>query len=248
MQELKFNVPKWQTRSCLLLGEKKLNLLREKKVLIVGLGGVGAYAAEMICRAGVGKMTIIDGDYIEETNRNRQLPALIKTEGHSKAEVMQERLLQINPELDLTAKHLFIKDQLTDQLLEEKFDYVIDAIDSLSPKLNLVMKAFKKGYPVISSMGAGGKTDPTKVSINDISKSYNCKLAKALRKRLHRFGIRKGIKVVFSPEDIDKNAVFAYEDPETGISGSCVGTISYMPAIFGCCCASVVIKNLLKED
>ena len=248
MIDLKFDVPFWQTRSALLAGEDNINRLKEKKVLVVGLGGVGAYAAELVCRAGVGKMTVIDGDTIEPTNRNRQLLALESTENISKAELMKKRLLDINPNIELDARHLFVKDQLTDELLEEKFDYVIDAIDSLSPKLNLIMKTFHKGYRIISSMGAGGKYDPSLVKISDISKSYNCKLAKALRKRLHRNGIRKGIKVVFSPEELDKAAVYAYEDSETGVSGSCVGTISYMPAVFGCFCASAVIRELLHED
>ena len=246
MNELNFeNIPQWQTRSALMFGEDKLKKLKNKNVLVVGVGGVGGYAAELICRAGVGKMTIIDGDDVDVTNRNRQLLALKSTENKSKVEVLSQRLLDINPELDLTAKHIFIKDKLTDEILEEKFDYVVDAIDSLSPKLNLITKTFALGYPIISSMGAGGKLDPTKVEIADISKSYNCKLAKAIRKRLHRRGIRKGIKVVFSPEDIDKNAVFAYET-EDGTNKSMVGTVSYMPAIFGCNCASVVIRDLLK--
>ncbi|UDQ98646.1 tRNA threonylcarbamoyladenosine dehydratase [Lentisphaerota bacterium WC36G] len=247
MDNLEFkNTPKWQTRSALMFGEDKLKKLKEKNVLVVGVGGVGGYAAELICRAGVGKMTIIDGDDVETTNRNRQLLALKSTEGVSKVEVMKQRLLDINPELDLTAKHIFVKDKLTDEILEEKFDYVVDAIDSLSPKLNLIIKTKECNYPIISSMGAGGKLDPTKVEVADISKSYNCKLAKAIRKRLHRRGIRKGIKVIFSPEDIDPNAVFAYET-EDGTNKSMVGTISYMPAVFGCNCASVVIRDLLNS-
>ena len=247
MNKLNFeNTPKWQTRSALMFGEDKLKKLQDKNVLVVGVGGVGGYAAELICRAGIGKMTIIDGDDIDITNRNRQLLALKSTENLSKVEVLKQRLLDINPKLNLTTKHLFLKDKLTDQVLEEKFDYVVDAIDSLSPKLNLIIKTHALKYPIISSMGAGGKLDPTKVEITDISKSYNCKLAKAIRKRLHRRGIRKGIKVVFSPEDIDKNAVFAYE-MEDGTNKSIVGTVSYMPAIFGCHCASVVIRDLINN-
>ncbi len=247
MSELNFNdTPKWQTRSALMFGEDKLKKLKDKNVLVVGVGGVGAYAAELICRAGVGKMTIIDGDVVDETNRNRQLIALKSTENISKVEVFSQRLLDINPELDLTARHIFLKDELTDEVLEEKFDYVVDAIDSLSPKLNLMMKTHALGYPIISSMGAGGKLDPSKVEVADISKSYNCRLAKALRKRLHRRGIRKGIKVVFSPEDIDKSAVFAFEETD-GTNKSMVGTVSYMPAIFGCNCASVVIRDLINS-
>ena len=247
MIDFNFNTPQWQTRTTLLLGEDTLEFLKTQHVLVVGLGGVGAYAAELICRAGIGKMTIIDGDDIDITNCNRQLPALHSTEGQSKAKLLEQRLLDINPNLDLSARHLFVRDQSTDEVLSEEFDYVVDAIDTLSPKLNLILKTLKRKYPIVSSMGAGGKVDPSMVKIADISKSYNCKLAKALRKRLHRNGVKKGFTVIFSPEDVPAEAVHAYSDPETDVNGSVVGTISYMPAIFGCNCASVVIRDLREK-
>lgn len=246
LNDMDFEVPLWQTRTAMLAGRDGLEKLKNSHVLVVGLGGVGAYAAELICRAGVGQMTIADGDVVEPTNRNRQLPALVSTEAGSKAELMRKRLLDINPELKINALHKFIRDEGTDELLDAaEYDYVVDAIDTLSPKVNLLAKCFERQLPLVSSMGAGGKVDPSKVAVADISKSYHCKLAKAIRKRLHRRGINKGFKVVFSPEEVPESAVFAFEDEESGKCGSTVGTISYMPPIFGCFCASVVIRDLL---
>ncbi len=247
-QEEYLNSTYWLTRTELLLGEADLDKLSWSNVLVIGLGGVGAYAAEMICRAGVGKMTIIDADEVDSTNINRQLPALTSTVGQSKAEVMSRRLLDINPRLKLDARELFVRDELTAEILDSAdYHYVVDAIDSLSPKVNLIAKCIERNIPVVSSMGSGGKVDPSQITVSDISKSYNCRLAKAMRKRLHRMGIRKGFKVVFSPEDIPEHAVFGYEDEEDGKTCSMVGTISYMPAIFGCTCASVVIRDLLEK-
>jgi len=234
----------WLNRTELLFGEEKLNKLRNANVLIVGVGGVGSYAAEQLCRAGIGKMTIVDGDVIEITNRNRQLPALISTTGKPKTEIMASRFRDINPDIELTVINDFIADEKTVELLKSQpYDYVIDAIDTLSPKVFLIYHAIQLGLPVISSMGAGGKTDPEKVQITDISKSHHCTLAKVIRKRLSKLGINKGVKVVFSAEETDKNAVRA----EDGIyKKSVVGTISYMPSIFGCFISSVVIRDLVS--
>jgi len=234
----------WLDRTELLFGKEKLNKLKHAHVLVVGLGGVGAYAAEQLCRAGIGKMTIVDGDVVETTNRNRQLPALISNAGKPKAEVLADRFRDINESIELTIINDFISDEKILELLKSQpFNYVVDAIDTLSPKVFLIVHAIELGLPVVSSMGAGGKTDPQKVQIADISKSYNCKLAKMLRKRLSRMGINKGVKVVFSPEEIDKNAVRL----ENGKNKkSTVGTISYMPPIFGCFISSVVIRDLVS--
>ncbi|WP_346860358.1 tRNA threonylcarbamoyladenosine dehydratase [uncultured Draconibacterium sp.] len=235
----------WLDRTELLLGAEKLERLKSAKVLVVGLGGVGAYAAEQLCRAGIGNMTIVDGDVVEETNRNRQMPALISTTGKSKAEILAERFKDINPEIELTAINDYIRDEKTVNLLKSKpFDYVVDAIDTLSPKVFLIHHAVDLGLPIISSMGAGGKMDPSKITIADISKSYNCKLAKMLRKRLSRLGIKKGVKVVFSAELINENAVRLEEAQN---KKSTVGTISYMPPAFGCFLASQVISDLINE-
>jgi tRNA A37 threonylcarbamoyladenosine dehydratase len=232
----------WLSRTELLLGEDGLSKLKASNVLIVGLGGVGAYAAEMICRAGIGKMTIVDGDSIHSSNRNRQLLAIGSNEGKDKAMLMAERLKDINPELDLTAVNEYIKDDKITEILDSGFSYVVDAIDTLSPKVFLIYNAVVKKIPVVSSMGSGGKFDPARVSISDISETTDCTLARILRKRLHKLGIRDGVTAVYSSEVVDKKRVI----PVTGEKNkaSIVGTISYMPAAFGIACASVVIRDL----
>lgn len=235
----------WLERTELLLGEEKLAKLKTANVLVVGLGGVGAYAAEQLCRAGIEKMTIVDGDVVEESNRNRQLPALISTKGLPKAEILAKRFFDINPDLELNIVNDYIRDEKILELLKSQpFDYVVDAIDTLSPKVFLVYHAVQMGLNVVSSMGAGGKIDPSKIEITDIKKSYNCKLAKMIRKRLGRLGIKKGVKVVFSSEEIDENAVRLEEGQN---KKSTVGTISYMPPLFGCFIASAVIRDLTSE-
>lgn len=228
-----------------MLGDEGVALLSNAHVLVVGLGGVGAYAAEQICRAGVGKMTIVDGDVVEATNRNRQLPALISNTGKPKAEILAERFRDINPELDVRVVNEYLKDKQIIELLDaDQYDYVVDAIDTLTPKVLLIQNAYQRNIPIVSSMGAGGKFDPQQIKSADISKSYNCNLARMLRKRLYKLGIRKGIQVVFSPEDVDKKRVRIEESRN---KKSAVGTISYMPPLFGCHIASVVLRNLLKE-
>ena len=235
----------WLERTELLLGVEKLERLKNRHVLIVGLGGVGAYAAEQICRAGVGEMTIVDADVVEDSNRNRQLPALISTIGNPKVEVMKERLLQINPDLKIHAIHEFLRDEGTERLLDEShYDYVVDAIDSLAPKVFLIYHALQRNLKVISAMGAGGKMDPSLIKVTDIKKTYQCRLAHALRKRLHRLGIRDGFKAVFSPEIVPESAVVLDANPEIN-KLSTVGTISYIPAMFGCFVAAEVIRELL---
>jgi tRNA A37 threonylcarbamoyladenosine dehydratase len=226
----------------MLLGTKGLAKLKSAKVLVVGLGGVGAYAAEMICRAGVGSMTIVDGDKINSSNRNRQLLALISTQGKAKAELMGSRLLDINPGLDLTIVSEYIKDDMVIEILDAGFDYVVDAIDTLSPKIFLIFHSLQKKYKLVSSMGAGGRFDPLKITISDISGTTDCNLARILRKRLHRLGIREGFTAVYSPETIDKSKVLL--SPGEQNKASVVGTVSYMPAAFGIACASVVIRDL----
>ena len=197
----------WLERTELLLGSEKLELLRNAHVLVVGLGGVGAYAAEMIARAGVGRMTVADADTVNATNINRQLVALHSTVGRPKAEVLAERLRDINPGIGLTVVDKYIKDEETYILLDAaRYDYVVDAIDTLSPKLALIAASLERGLPLVSSMGAGAKTDPTKLEIADISKTHHCPLAHMLRKRLHKIGIRRGFRAVFSPEPMREGA------------------------------------------
>ena len=235
----------WLERTELLLGSQKLELLRKANVLVVGVGGVGAYAAEMIVRSGVGRMTIADADRVSESNINRQLVALHSTIGREKCDILAERLKDINPDLQLTVVNRFIKDDETDALLDSSnFDYVVDAIDTLSPKLALIKGSLDRGIPIVSSMGAGAKTDPTLMEIKDISKTHHCPLAHMLRKRLHKIGIRRGFKAVFSPEAVREGAMILCEEQN---KKSNVGTISYIPALFGIGCASVVIRGLVGE-
>jgi len=232
----------WLSRTELILGKEGLERLRASNVLVVGLGGVGAYAAEMICRSGVGSMTIVDGDTIHRSNRNRQLPALKSNEGKSKAEVMGHRLKDINPALNLEVINEYIKDDRMTEILDQRYDYVVDAIDTLSPKVFLIYHSLQRKLPVVSSMGAGGKFDPLSVTISDISETNNCSLARILRKKLHRLGVREGFKAVYSPELIDKSKIVPTEGEQN--KASIVGTVSYMPAAFGIACASVVIRDL----
>ena len=236
------NRDKWLERTELLLGREKLERLRRSRVLVVGLGGVGAYAAEMIARAGVGHMT---ADVVSESNINRQLIALHSTVGRPKTEVMAERLRDINPDIDLHTVARFIKDEETYALLDsDRFDYVVDAIDTLSPKLALIIGAMERGIHLVSSMGAGAKTDPARMEIADISATHHCPLAHMLRKRLHKAGIRSGFTAVFSPEPVREGAVVLCEEQN---KKSNMGTISYIPAVFGIGCASVVVRGLVGE-
>jgi tRNA A37 threonylcarbamoyladenosine dehydratase len=235
-------IPQWMSRTQLLLGDENIIKLINAHVLVIGLGGVGGICAEMIARAGVGRMTIIDADTVEASNRNRQLPALISTDGMRKAEVLGKRLLDINPDLQLHIINEFLNRENRDILLgTTKYDYAVDCIDTLTPKVHFIKHCLDLGIPIVSSMGAGNKVDTEMVKITDVSETYNCKLAYYVRKKLHTLGIYNGIKVVFSPErPLEKRIVLT----ESGPKKSVIGTISYMPAIFGCTLASVVIRDL----
>lgn len=236
----------WLGRTKLLIGEPSLRVLTQSHVMIVGLGGVGSYAAEFIARSGVGKMTIIDGDIIDPTNRNRQLPALATNHGQSKAIIMAERLMAINPELELNVVKEFIDPAMVKQQLAVTPDYIIDAIDSITPKLTFISVAYQTGIPMVCSMGAGGKLDPTQLRVVDISKTYNCPFAQQVRKQLKAtFNIRKGIKAVFSPEEPIKESLMLTDGMH--YKKSAYGTISYLPAVFGAVAASVVIRDLIKK-
>ncbi|MDD2419706.1 MAG: tRNA threonylcarbamoyladenosine dehydratase [Bacteroidia bacterium] len=238
-------IPEWQARSELMLGAEVLNKLFSKKVVVVGLGGVGAYAAEMIARAGVGAMLILDSDVVNASNKNRQLLALDSTIGKSKVFLMEERLKDINPEIGIVVKEVFLNQDNVERLLDGfDADIVVDAIDTLSPKIALIQYCVGKGIPLVSSMGAGAKMDATKIKVKDISKSFNCPLAYMLRKRLRKLGISKGFKVVFSEELPDTSAIVPVEEQN---KKSQVGTISYMPAVFGCIVAQAVLDHLIKE-
>lgn len=234
----------WLERTELLLGND-LEKLKKANVLVVGLGGVGSIAAEMLCRTGIGKITIIDGDTIHSTNLNRQIFTRHSNIGENKADVLAAKFTDINPELKLKAINKFITEQeMLEILNSDNFEYIVDAIDTIAPKVSLISNAYKMGIPIVSSMGAGGKIDISKIQVSDISKSYNCTLARNIRKRLHKLGIYKGIKVVFSHEFTNRESLIFVEESNKRTS---LGTISYLPAIFGMYAASVVINDLIKK-
>lgn len=229
----------------MLLKPAQIKRLQSSHVLVAGLGGVGAFAAEMLCRAGVGQLTIVDGDKVQASNRNRQLPALRSNEGRLKTEVMAERLSDINENLQLNVISEFLRDERLIEVISRPYDYVVDAIDTLSPKIYLLYYGKLNNQNIVSSMGAGGKMDPLQIKIDDLSKTYNCRLAYVLRKRLRKMNVTAGIKAVFSTEQTDRELVEPCEEQN---KKSIVGTISYLPAMFGCVCASVVIRDLIGDE
>ena len=237
----------WLQRTELLVKEEGIERLHNANILIVGLGGVGSFAAEFLVRSGIGNLTIVDGDTVDITNINRQLPALNSTIGKNKTDVVAERILDINPEINLKKINEFLEpEQMEEILTQEKFDYVLDCIDSLSPKLALIITCKRKKIKLVSAMGAGGKTDPSKVMVRDISKTNNCFLAKQIRKKLKKEQIHKGFRCVFSTEIQDENSLKMTDG--SNYKKSFYGTISYMPAIFGLYAAAEVIRFLLKKE
>lgn len=237
----------WLSRTELLVGKDALHKLANSHVMVVGLGGVGSFAAEFIARSGVGKMTIIDGDVVDPTNRNRQLPALATNHGVSKAAIMAERLQAINPELELNVVKQFVNPEMVQEQINLKPDYVVDAIDSITPKLTFISLAMNSGLKVVSSMGAGAKMDATKLQVVDISKTHTCPFAQQIRKNLkNKFGIKTGLKAVFSKELPNKDSLMLTDGKN--YKKSAYGTISYLPAVFGAVCASVVIRDLIEES
>ena len=237
----------WLQRTELLVKEEGIERLQSSNILIVGLGGVGSFAAEFLVRSGIGNLTIVDGDTVDITNINRQLPALSSTIGKNKTDVVAERILDINPEINLKKINEFLEPERMEEILtQEKFDYVLDCIDSLSPKLALIITCKRKKIKLVSAMGAGGKTDPSKVMVRDISKTNNCFLAKQIRKKLKKEQIHKGFRCVFSTEIQDENSLKMTDG--SNYKKSFYGTISYMPAIFGLYAAAEVIRFFLKKE
>ena len=233
------------TRTELLVKAEGIKKLQEAHVLVVGLGGVGGYAVEQLCRAGIGNLTIVDGDTVSQTNINRQLIATVDTVGLSKAEVFQRRLSSINPNSNITVIDEFIRDDRMIVILKDKhYDYVVDAIDTLSPKVFLIYHCMQLGLPLVSSMGSAGKLDPSLIEVSDVSKSHTCPLAYLVRKRLSKLGVKKGFKVVYSSERVPEDAMI--EDPSVN-KRTTIGSMSYMPPAFGCFCASVVIRDILDR-
>lgn len=237
----------WLERTELLIKEDGLQKLSQSHVLVIGLGGVGSFAAEFLARAGVGRMTIVDGDTVDLTNINRQMPALRSTIGKPKVEIVSARLLDINPALQLTGLNQFLNPEDMSSMFEsQNFDYIIDCIDSVSPKVNLILNARRKKIKIVSCMGAGGKLDPAKVLVRDIHKTRNCFLAKQVRKRLKKEKIDKGVRCVFSTE-IQQEESLKLTDG-SNYKRSFYGTISYIPALFGLYAAAEVINYLIKKD
>lgn len=236
----------WLERTELLIKENGFEKLQNANLLVIGLGGVGSFAAEFLARAGVGNMTIVDGDVVDITNINRQLPALHSTIGKSKVELVGERLLDINPKLNLVQIKEFLNPERMGEVIDsQEFNYILDCIDSVTPKITLIKMAKRKRVKIVSCMGAGGKIDPAKVMVRDISKTYNCFLAKNVRKRLKKENINKGIRCVFSNEIQDENSLKMTDG--SNYKRSFYGTISYIPALFGLYAASEVIGYLLKD-
>ncbi len=236
----------WTERTALLLGEDKVHRLSEAHVLVVGVGGVGAYAAEMLCRAGVGELTLVDADTVQPSNINRQLPATHSTIGRPKVEVLAERFRDINPEIRIHTLPIYLKDDgagdLLDSAASSRYFFIVDAIDTIAPKCALIMEAMYRGIPIVSSMGAGAKSDITQIRFADLWDTYHCGLAKAVRTRLKKAGMRRPLPVVFSTEQADRRAIITVDDEQN--KKSTAGTVSYMPAVFGCYLAEYVIRHL----
>jgi tRNA A37 threonylcarbamoyladenosine dehydratase len=236
-------VPNWLERTELLIGKQSISKLNNAHILLVGLGGVGSYAGEFLVRSGIGNITIVDGDVVDPTNINRQLQALHSSVGISKATLLKQRFEDINPAINVNPFGQFMEPTDMQNLIQSaNFDFILDCIDSVSPKLSLLKMARNVKAPIISAMGAGGKLDPSKIKITDISRTKECKFAQSIRKRLKREGIRRGITVVYSDEIQPKSALRLTDG--TLYKRSFYGTISYMPALFGLTMASEVIRRI----
>ncbi|HPW65453.1 MAG TPA: tRNA threonylcarbamoyladenosine dehydratase [Salinivirgaceae bacterium] len=236
--------PNWLKRNELLLGQEAIKILQKSRVLLVGLGGVGSWTAEFLVRSGIGNLTIVDSDIVDETNINRQLPATQKTIGLVKTDVMKERLLSINPQLNLTVVNKYINEETNTEILQPDYDLIIDAIDTLSPKVWFLNFALRKGCPVISSMGSGARLDPTKVVVGDISETQNCPLAKAVRKRLRRMNVTTRFTAVYSTENQIGEAVVECEERN---KKSVIGTAVFVPAAFACTISAQTVKMLIEK-
>lgn len=235
----------WQERTLLLLGDEALKAYRESHILLVGCGGVGGFVAEMLARAGVGRLTLVDADVVQPSNINRQIVALHSTLGEAKVDVLERRLKDINPEIEIIKEALFLKDDNIPELLDRApYSFVVDAIDTLSPKVFLIKAVLERGLPLISSMGAGAKTDPMKIHIADLARSRNCSLARFVRKRLKALGIRGGFPVVYS-EELPRESAIVFTENEQN-KKTTAGTISYMPALFGLQIAAYVLNKIAE--
>ena len=230
----------WQERTEMLLGAEGVRKLRDAHVAVIGVGG---FAAEALARAGVGHLLALDSDEVSVTNRNRQILALSSNVGRPKCDVLRERLLDINPSLDLvTIPEYITEDNIASLLDGYELDFLVDAIDTLSPKICLIQYCLRRGLPMVSSMGAGAKLDATSVRVADIAHTRMCPLAHMLRKRLHKLGIFTGFDAVFSIEEPRRSSVVLEESRN---KKSQVGTVSYLPSVFGAVCAQVAIRRIV---
>ena len=238
-----------QSRTEILIGPEGIAKLACKHVMVVGLGGVGAYAAEAVARAGIGSMTIVDHDKVATSNCNRQLPAMQSTLGQSKAEVMAQRLLDINPDLKLVVKDHFVTPDNSNELLtEQPVDYLLDCIDSIACKAALVAECQKLEIPAASALGAGGRLDATKAKISTLKKTEVCPLAREMRGQMRKLGANLNYPVVYSNETPIKGLPHQPIDGDSpGRPRAVNGTISYLPGMFGLMLAGLVIQELLKE-
>jgi tRNA A37 threonylcarbamoyladenosine dehydratase len=248
-------------RTELLIGRAGVVRLAGAHVLVAGLGGVGGHAAEALGRAGVGTLTLVDHDVVAQSNLNRQVLALTSTLGRPKTAVMAERLHEINPELEVRVRAQFVDQRTAGEILaSERPHFVADCIDTVGPKTTLIAACLEQGIPVVSSMGAGGRLDPTRVHVTRLNQTYGCGLARAVRRRLKALGLRPALTVVFSDEPVrgagldESNGAEAVKGPEgsgvfpesPGIGSRAVtGTISFMPALFGLMVAGVILNRLL---
>lgn len=232
-------------RTELLIGEQGVAKLAASTVAIFGVGGVGSYVVEALARSGIGKIILIDHDTVSLTNLNRQLPALESTIGQAKVEVMRQRVLDINPNCQVEAIQQFYNKEQSEALIRPEYTYIVDAIDSITAKVDLIVTAMEKKIPIVSSMGAGNKLDPTQFKLADISKTHICPMAKAVRKILRSRGVTKGLKVVFSTE-MPLTPLEPYAE-ETGIRRQLPGSISFVPSVAGLFLASAVVNDILKK-
>ncbi len=238
-------IPRWLERTALLIGPEAIEKLRQARILVVGLGGVGSYAGEFLVRGGIGTIHIIDGDTVDITNINRQMQAVHSTIGMSKAQLLKERFEDINPEINLTFHETFLEPDKMETLIRAyDFDFILDCIDSVSPKLSLIKTALSVDTHLISAMGAGGKTDPSKIRVGDIWETNSCKFARMLRKRLKREDIRQNFIAVYS-EEVQPRSALEFTDGRN-YKKSYYGTISYMPALFGLTMASEAIRQIIR--
>jgi tRNA A37 threonylcarbamoyladenosine dehydratase len=242
--EAAYTAPHWLQRTELLVGTPALERFNNLRVMVIGLGGVGSFAAEFLTRAGVGNITIVDGDTVDLTNTNRQLPALHSTVGERKTAVMAARMLDINPALNLTVRDEFLTPETARELITKEYDYVFDCIDSVQPKQYIIVACKQKGVRIVSSMGAGGRLDPSKVQVADLSETFNCPFAQQVRKGLKKKGVWRGVTVVFSSERVSKEHMMMTDGSR--FKKSFYGTSAYIPALFGLHMASVVVRETVE--